>query len=326
MQEVGAGREGLAGCVWFLPHLVVNFSACWRLIVVTWAAGPCVANCERAPLQQWSTMGHSLTPLSSHVLDSLAVASIHASSSKLPLSFCWVHSVRDSTGDRHFKTLECDALSSRGSCKSKLSHKQVCRWDQIVHCSSRLQAWPNVSCSVAFSSEPTTLPSKPEPLPALARNSASRSFLLQEAAELPLPNAPEGKALVDVPLEGDLGKVFVGNLPYHIKREAVKEFFSQCGPVRDIIFIRSHSDPEKNKGYCFLFFGGSDPNASAIRAADLDGAEFFGKLLRVRIDDGRWERDRREQRERWIESGAVRRILCCCNVYFCDNFLALANV
>ncbi|KAG0573594.1 hypothetical protein KC19_VG191800 [Ceratodon purpureus] len=124
--------------------------------------------------------------------------------------------------------------------------------------------------------------------------------------KLALPNAPEGKGEGDAPLEGDPGKIFVGNLPYHVKREAVKEYFSQCGPVSDIIFIRSHSDPEKNKGYCFLFFGGPNPPAAAVRAADLDGAEFLGKLLRVIIDDGRWERDRRRQRERWVESGPER--------------------
>lgn len=246
---------------------------------------------ERAPLQQWSAMVHSLTPLPSHALDSRSVAAScsHASGSKLPPALC-------RTGELCFRALECGALFS---CKPVALNP--CRPR-----SSRLQAWPNVSCSVAFTSDSTTF-SKPE----LARNSSvSRSFLLQEATEVSSSNSPE-----EIALEGDPGKVFVGNLPYHVKREAVKEYFSQCGPVRDIIFIRSHSDPEKNKGYCFLFFGGPDPSAAAIRAADLDGADFFGKLLRVKIDDGRWERDRREQRERWVESGAVRCILCCSNFY-----------
>lgn len=131
-------------------------------------------------------------------------------------------------------------------------------------------------------------------------SSSSRNFLLKEStAEVVAPE--------EEPVEGDPGKVFVGNLPYHVKREAVKDFFAQCGPVRDIIFIRSHDNPAKNKGYCFLFFGGPDPIRAASKAAEeLDGANFFGKALTVRIDDGRWERDRREQRERWIESGAVR--------------------
>ena len=106
-------------------------------------------------------------------------------------------------------------------------------------------------------------------------------------------------------MEGDVGKIFIGNLPYHIKREPIKTFFSQCGPVRDIIFIRSHTDPEKNRGYCFLFFGGPDPNGAAVRAAEFDGVEFHGKTLRIKLDDGRWERDRRGERERWVESGAV---------------------
>lgn len=106
--------------------------------------------------------------------------------------------------------------------------------------------------------------------------------------------------------EGDVGKIFIGNLPYHIKREPIKTFFSQCGPVRDIIFIRSHTDPEKNRGYCFLFFGGPDPNGAAVRAAEFDGVEFHGKTLRIKLDDGRWERDRRGERERWVESGGVR--------------------
>ena len=106
-------------------------------------------------------------------------------------------------------------------------------------------------------------------------------------------------------LEGDLGKIFIGNLPNHIKKDAVKTFFTQFGPVRDLIFIRSHTDPEKNRGYCFLFFGGPDPNAAAIRAAEFDGVEFHEKMLRVKLDDGRRERDRREERDRWVESGKV---------------------
>lgn len=247
-------------------------------------------------------MGYSLTPLPSYGWDNLIIPCSEASSSKQPQLFCWVHSIWESTGDLRFKSLECNAFSSRGSCRSKLYDKNFCSLNHSTlnpcrKLSSRLRAWPNVSSSAVMVSGFTTLASTSEPLSGSARNSARGNILLHDAPE-ELPSA-------SVPLEGDPGKVFIGNLPYHVKRADVKEFFSQCGPVRDIIFIRSHTDPEKNKGFCFLFFGGPDPNAAASRAAELDGANFFGKPMRVKIDDGRWERDRREQRERWIESGAV---------------------
>lgn len=215
--------------------------------------------------------------------DCLTLSCSHASSSQLTQPYCWSHSTP--TG---------------ASSKFKPNHTQFCRSNQValnpdnIRRSARLQSWqPNATCSVAVSSDSTTFPSK--------SNGTSRNFLLKEATKL--SNVTEERGAV--PIEGDPGKIFVGNLPYRVRREDVKEFFAQCGPVRDIIFIRSHDDPQKNKGFCFLFFGGPDPNAAAIQAADLDGAEFFGKLLTVKIDDGRWERDRREQRERWVESGAV---------------------
>lgn len=102
------------------------------------------------------------------------------------------------------------------------------------------------------------------------------------------------------------GKVFVGNLPLWARKPEIAEFFRQFGPLEKVELVRGHDDPERNVGFCFLYYGGDDPEAAAGRAVEVDGVEFRGKLLTVRLDDGRKGRARAEERARWVEAGVVR--------------------
>lgn len=44
-----------------------------------------------------------------------------------------------------------------------------------------------------------------------------------------------------------------------------------------------------------MFFGGPDPHSAAMRAVELDGAEFYGKLLRVKVDYRSWQPHEKEK-------------------------------
>lgn len=205
-------------------------------------------------------------------------------------------------------SVRCDATppAPPPSLSSSTGVLQQLQGRQLQPCfSSSSNSYP-----VSFSSKPVQGFSSPHGL--IGRNSSSSFSMLQESAlvstetEVGADDLTAPLALTGSYPEGELGKIFVGNLPYHIKNEAVRSFFTQFGPVRDVICIRSYTDPEKNRGFCFVFFGGSDPNAAAMRAAAFDGVEFHGNPLRVKLDDGRRERERREERERWVKSGGDR--------------------
>ena len=92
---------------------------------------------------------------------------------------------------------------------------------------------------------------------------------------------------------GDPGKLVVGNLPRTITKAQIATHFSSCGIVRHVILIRSHESAEANRGFCFIFYGGNDDEAqaSASRAVQrLQGQLLAGQRLRIKLDDGRRER------------------------------------
>ncbi|XP_065579305.1 cleavage stimulation factor subunit 2-like [Artemia franciscana] len=72
--------------------------------------------------------------------------------------------------------------------------------------------------------------------------------------------------------------VFVGNIPYDVTEEKLKEIFSEVGPVLSfkIVFDRESGKP---KGYGFCEYQDVDTAQSAIR--NLNGHEISGRVLRV---------------------------------------------
>lgn len=97
------------------------------------------------------------------------------------------------------------------------------------------------------------------------------------------------------------GKVFVGNLPNWIKKHEVQEFFRQFGPVKNVILIKGHDAMERNAGYGFVIYDGPTAAKSAMKAVEFDGVEFHGRVLTVKLDDGRRLKEKTDERARWME-------------------------
>lgn len=97
------------------------------------------------------------------------------------------------------------------------------------------------------------------------------------------------------------GKIFIGNLPTWVKKKELGEFFRQFGPIRNVILIKGHHETEMNKGFGFVIYGGSTAEKAAMKAVEFDGIEFHGRVLTVKLDDGRRMKAKSEERRRWVE-------------------------
>ncbi|KAM2641208.1 hypothetical protein TB1_027510 [Malus domestica] len=62
-----------------------------------------------------------------------------------------------------------------------------------------------------------------------------------------------------------------------------------------------HSSTELNAGFGFVIYGGTTAAKSAMKAVEFDGVEFHGRVLTVKLDDGRRLKDRTDERARWLE-------------------------
>lgn len=103
------------------------------------------------------------------------------------------------------------------------------------------------------------------------------------------------------------GKIFVGNLPLWVKKPELTEFFRQFGPIKSVILVKGHDELERNLGFGFVIFDGVAAEKAALKAVEFDGVEFHGRVLTVKLDDGRRLRNRGEERERWVEEGGEKR-------------------
>ncbi|GMP22216.1 hypothetical protein CsSME_00000328 [Camellia sinensis var. sinensis] len=97
------------------------------------------------------------------------------------------------------------------------------------------------------------------------------------------------------------GKIFVGNLPLWIKKHELAEFFRQFGPIKDVILIKGYNETERNMGFGFVIYGGPMAEKLAMKAVEFDGVEFHGRVLTVKLDDGRRMKERSAERARWVE-------------------------
>lgn len=99
------------------------------------------------------------------------------------------------------------------------------------------------------------------------------------------------------------GKIFIGNLPLWVKKKELTEFFRQFGAIKNVILIKGHHETEMNKGFGFVIYGGSSSTAekAAMKAVEFDGVEFHGRVLTVKLDDGRRIKAKNEERRRWVE-------------------------
>lgn len=90
----------------------------------------------------------------------------------------------------------------------------------------------------------------------------------------------------------------MGNLPNWIKKQEVAEFFRQFGPIKNVILIKGHNTTHKNAGFGFIIY---DAEKSAAKAVEFDGVEFHGRVLTVKLDDGKRLKSKAEERARWVE-------------------------
>ncbi|XP_069842045.1 RNA-binding protein 34 [Dendropsophus ebraccatus] len=72
--------------------------------------------------------------------------------------------------------------------------------------------------------------------------------------------------------------VFVGNLPYDIEDETLREHFSQCGTIEGVRIIRD-KNTGIGKGFGYVLFQGADSVQLALK---LEQSELMGRKLRVK--------------------------------------------
>ncbi|CAK4085939.1 unnamed protein product [Aphanomyces euteiches] len=77
--------------------------------------------------------------------------------------------------------------------------------------------------------------------------------------------------------------VFVGNIPYDVTEEMLKDIFSEVGPVLNFRLVTDR-DTGKPKGYGFCEYSDGATALSAMR--NLNGHEVNGRNLRVDFADG----------------------------------------
>ena len=76
-------------------------------------------------------------------------------------------------------------------------------------------------------------------------------------------------------------KMFVGNLPADTTDQAVRELFAEFGTVRSIQLVTDVFSG-KCRGFGFVEMEGHEARAAM---AGLDGKDFNGKFIKVRLED-----------------------------------------
>lgn len=153
-----------------------------------------------------------------------------------------------------------------------------------------------LSSKLWLSSKLSPPPPPPLPPPPLA----PEEILSSESENLP-DSSDDDETYVPRNEFLEKGKIFVGNLPLWIKKNEVAEYFRQFGPIKNVILIKGYDDTERNLGFGFVIYGGPTAENSAMKAVEFDGVEFRGRVLTVKLDDGRRLKGMTEQRVRWVE-------------------------
>ena len=81
-------------------------------------------------------------------------------------------------------------------------------------------------------------------------------------------------------------KIYVGNLPYSVNEDELKEIFSQFGTIEDFVMINDR-ETGRFKGFGFIEF---DSQAAAEAALSMDGKDHGGRPLKVNMAKERTER------------------------------------
>ncbi len=85
-------------------------------------------------------------------------------------------------------------------------------------------------------------------------------------------------------------KLYVGNLPFSLTEDALKELFADYNPTSVVIIMDKFSG--RPKGFGFIEFEDDDSAQKAIE--DLNGKEVEGREIVVNVARPREERPRRD--------------------------------
>ncbi|KAK2989810.1 hypothetical protein RJ640_021979 [Escallonia rubra] len=77
----------------------------------------------------------------------------------------------------------------------------------------------------------------------------------------------------------------------------------QFGPIKNVILIRGHDDIQRHMGFGFVIYDCPVTAKSVKKAVEFDEVEFDGRVLTMKLDDGRRMRAKAEERARWVEGG-----------------------
>ena len=84
-----------------------------------------------------------------------------------------------------------------------------------------------------------------------------------------------------MPLAGNrFQTVFIGNLSYDGTEDELRSLFAQVGPISTLRVVVDR-ETGKRKGFAFLEF--FDPDGAQRAVHELDGAEWYGRALRLRM-------------------------------------------
>ena len=87
--------------------------------------------------------------------------------------------------------------------------------------------------------------------------------------------------------------IYVGNLPYGITDESLKDLFSDFGSVSDSNVITDR-DTGRSKGFGFIEMPDQAEGEEAIK--QLDGKELEGRNIKVNVAKPKEDKPRRNQR------------------------------
>lgn len=85
--------------------------------------------------------------------------------------------------------------------------------------------------------------------------------------------------------------IFVGNLPYEVSEDDIKQVFAEYGSVKRV-HLPTDRDTGRVRGFAFVEMDSETEENSAI--SDLNGAEWMGRTMRV--DKARPRENAREGR------------------------------
>lgn len=94
-------------------------------------------------------------------------------------------------------------------------------------------------------------------------------------------------------MSGNRPRLYVGNLPYQLNVDELKDFFVGAGNVTDAAIITDR-DSGRSKGFGFVEFA-TDEDASRAQSM-FNGAQFKGRTLKVDLAKPREDKPRGDRR------------------------------